>query len=667
MSLTKSINEEEFNKGEETGKRLGKFWTILLSVLGVSLAVFHIYTAFQGSSIMQTSIHFLFALTIAFIIYPASKKSRSGKLGLPVIDIIGVLLAILINGYYLYHFDRIFLELGYLSPTTADLVLATVTLVLIFEAARRAIGIAFPILAVIALIYALFGQYFPVMFRHGGNDWSTVAIEMYIGQLGIFQGTLLSVSANTVAIFIIFGAILLVTGGGAMFIKLAIAIAGRMTGGPAKVSTIASGLFGSISGSTAANTATTGVFTIPLMKNNGYKNHFAGGVESAASCGGQILPPVMGAAAFVLAEVTQINYVVVAASAIIPAVLFYTGVWISVHLEAKRTGLKPVKEENMYRLRDVVFTMQFLTLFVPFVVLITFLMMNFTPVISAFWAIISSLVLFSIQTVMERDFKNGLKKLVEAGTEGAKTITMIAVILAVAQIIATVIGMTGVGGRLSGLIASIGSTSILLTLALGMVVTIILGMGVPTIAAYMLSASVVASAFATIGLPTLGSHLFILYYAILSGITPPVALAAYVAGGIANAHWFRTAIAACKVGLSGFLIPFMFIYNDALLGHGSFGEVTFAVVTAVLGITALAGSTIGYMFTHVNWFGRMLFLTAALLLLTPELMFNGIGFVVFLILMLTQWKNRPPKNKVLSDDAEEENDNMTTDSKAVKA
>lgn len=634
------INPKEFNKGEESGRPLNSFWKWALGILGGCLSVFHIYTAYKGALVMQTSYHFLFALMIAFIIYPMNKNKKIGKFGLPIIDIVFIVLAIIVNLYYLYHFERIFYDLGYLSPTKVDIVLGTLTLVLVFEAARRAIGLTFPILGAVALIYAIFGPYFPGLFQHSGYSWSEMAVGMYIGQLGIFQGSLLGVSASVVAIFILFGALLLVTGGGSMFIQLSIAIAGRMTGGPAKVATIASGLFGSISGSTAANTATTGVFTIPLMKSNGYRNHFAGGVESAASCGGQILPPVMGAAAFVLAEVSQINYAIVAASAILPAFLFYFGVWTSVHLEAKRLDLKPVEDKDMYRLRNVIVSFDFLTLIVPFIVLIIMLASGYTPVLSAFWAIIASFSLFMVQSLFRGQLWDGMRKLVEAAIEGAKTITMIAVILAVAQIIATVIGRTGLGGKLSGLIATMGESTLLITLILGMVVTIILGMGVPTVAAYMLSASVIASAFAAIGLPVLATHMFILYYAILSGITPPVALAAYVASGIAKAHWFKTALAGCKIGLSGFLIPFMFIYRPALLGQGSVIEVSLAVITAIFGIVALGGATIGYLVVHTTFVWRIILLISALLLMTPRLWGNIIGLCLLIVVILLQLRQR---------------------------
>ncbi len=646
--MEEELEKHDFDKEEDMSKQINLFWTIILAVLSIGLVIFHLYTAITGIVVLQNSIHFLLALSIAYIIYPMFKKKKApGTFGLPVYDIIFLLLALFVNFYYIIHSERIIYELAYLRPTDWDVIVGFTALVLVFEAARRAIGIVFPVVGIIAVIYMLFGPYFPGIFQHQGFSLEKVIAEMYIGQNGIFQGTLLGVSAKTVAIFILFGALLLVTGGGNMFIKLAMAIAGRLTGGPAKVSTIASGMFGAISGSTAANAATTGIFTIPLMKRNGNKSVFAGGVEAAASCGGQILPPIMGAAAFVLAEVTQISYVIVAAAAIIPAIMFYLGLWASVHFEAKKLNLKPIDAKDMPRLKDVLFKGEALTLFVPMFVLILLLVIGYTPTFSAYWAIISAAVLFIIQSFLQNQWKDAISKLKEASVQGAKTVTLIAVILAVAQVIATVIGMTGIGSKLSSIIAQIGETSLLLTLVLGMIVTIVLGMGVPTIAAYMLAASVIAPAFNSLELSLLSTHMFILYFAILSGITPPVSLAAFITAGIAKAHWLKTALSACKVGFAGFLIPFMFIYNPAFLGQGSLLEVVGAILIGLVGISALAAAFIGYFITKTGWVQRLILTASALLLITGGTVTNIIGFTLFAVIVLFQWNNKNKINKQL--------------------
>lgn len=651
------VKEQEKKMAEENAKSLSKFTFAIFRILAFILIAFHIYTAYKGNFLTQTSIHFLFALSLAYFVYPFRKGSDTLlDRVMNKVDIIFAVLAILANLYFIQHAERIILHLGYLSPKPMDAIVAIVTIVLVFEAARRALGWVFPALGLITVLYALFGNYLVNVpglsqFAHQGYSIKRFFVEMYMGQQGIFQGTLLSVNAKTIAIFIVFGAMLILTGGGETFIKLAVALAGRLTGGPAKVSTLSSALFGSINGSTAANTATTGVFTIPLMKRYGYKPHFAGGVEAAASCGGQILPPIMGAAAFVLAEVTSTNYLLVAAAALIPALLYYYGVWISVDLEARRLGLKPVEAKDMPRVKEIFLSAGAPALFVPMLVLIGMLVNGFTPTLSAFSAVVTSIVLFFITSAIQGRLKDAVSRFFAACGDGAKTITLIAVIMAVAQVIASVISMTGLGNKISNMVVGIGDTAIILTLFLGMVVTIIMGMGVPTVAAYMLSASVIYPAFAALDLPMLASHLFILYYAILSGITPPVALAAYVGGSIAGSHWFKTAIAACKIGLAGFLIPYMFLFNPALLGQGEWHVVTFAIITAVLGVTALAGSTIGYLFTKAHWIERVILFIVAIILIQPGLVTDIVGVTGLAGVAYFQWsKSKKQKKNEKEDD-----------------
>jgi TRAP transporter 4TM/12TM fusion protein len=653
------VKEQEQKMANENTKTLSSTATVILKILAAALVGFHIYTAYQGNVLTQSSVHFLFALTLAFFIYPF-RKGKNGKIDRVVgaLDWVFALLAIGVNVYYIIHAERIIVLLGYLSPTTMDYIAGVVTVVLMIEAARRALGIVFPAIAVTAILYALYGNLltgipFLSEFAHQGYTFKRFFVEMYMGQQGIFQGTLLSTGAKTIAIFIVFGAMLVLTGGGETFIRLAMAIAGRLTGGPAKVSTLSSALFGSINGSTAANTATTGVFTIPLMKRYGYKSHFAGGVEAAASCGGQILPPIMGAAAFVLAEVTNTNYILVAAAALIPALLYYFGVWMSVHFEAKRLGLKPIESKDMPKFKEIILSPNSPALFIPMFVLIGMLIIGYTPTMSAVWAVMISLAFYFIRAILKKDLANALKQFFEACIDGGRTITMIAVILGTAQVIATVISMTGLGNKISNLIVGVGDSAILVTLILGMIVTIIMGMGVPTVAAYMLSASVIYPAFSALGFPVLASHLFILYYAILSGITPPVALAAYVGASISGSHWFKTSIAACKIGLSGFLIPYMFLFNPALLGQGEWHVVTIAVITAVLGIIALAGSTIGYLFTNASWLERGLFLFVALLLIQPGGMTDIVGFVLFVLLVGYQYMKKKKSEHVHVETSEE--------------
>ncbi|WP_167577779.1 TRAP transporter fused permease subunit [Ammoniphilus sp. YIM 78166] len=647
-----SYREQE-RQSFKNPKNLNQIGYQILKVLSVIMVVFHVYTAYAGNFVTQSAIHFLFALTLVFFVYPFRKKENPTRVDavMDKLDIVFAVLAIILNAYFIYHAERIIVELGYLTPTSMDILMSFITLILLYEGGRRATGgLLFPNLALIATLYTVFGNMlvnvpFLAQFAHRGIGFEDFAIEMYMGQKGIFQADLLATGAQTIAIFLIFGSVLLLTGGGEVFILLSTAIAGRLVGGPAKVATLSSGLFGTISGSTAANVATTGVFSIPLMKRYGYKPKFAGAVEAAASCGGQILPPIMGAAAFVLAEVAQVDYFKVAAAAVIPALLYYFGVWMSVHFEAKRLGLKPIEKSEMPKVRDVIFSANAPALFIPLFVLITTLFMGMTPVRCAFWAVIAAVVVFLIQSTIQGKVKEALFKLVDACVDGARTMVMIALILAVAQVVASVIGITGVGAKISAMLASFGQESLLLTVFFGMVLTILLGMGVPTVAAYMLSASVIYPAFAAVGLPLLASHLFILYFAILSGITPPVALAAMVGGGIAGSKALETAITACKIGLAGFLIPYMFLFNPALLGEGEWLTILWSVGTAIVGVTALAGSTIGFVAAPLHWVTRLILLATAIMLIHPGWMTDIAGFVILGVVYFGQMAS-VKKNKV---------------------
>jgi len=498
-------------------------------------------------------------------------------------------------------------------------------ILLLLEACRRAIGLAFPILVLIALAYAAFGQHLPGVWGHGGFRWDDLVATFYLGPTGIF-GSLMRTSSTVIVVFIMFGALLVTTGGGDTFMRLSTAATGGMAGGPAKAATLCSAMFGSISGSTAANVATTGVFTIPLMKKNGYSARFAAATEASASTGGQILPPIMGAAAFVMADVISTSYLDIISAALIPALLFYLAIWMSVHFEAKRLGLNPIPKDQRPTLREGLFNVE--TLLLPLVVLITMLVLRYTPTTAAVAAYFTAMVLYLVSPRSQGTLWERVKTLPAALEAGAMTAAMIAVIIGSVAIIAAVISITGLGLKVSSLILMVSGGDVMVTLLLAMVVAIILGMGLPTVAAYMLAASVVAAAFVEAGLPSLSAHLFILYFAILSGVTPPVALAAYIGGAIAGSHWFRTALTATKISLGGFLIPFMFVYHPPLLGQGTKLEIAMAVASGVLGIIALAASTIGYFARPCSWVERGLLLFAALMLINGQAITDVVGIAV---------------------------------------
>ena len=626
---------------EDTPKRnLKGFWMYFLRAFAVAMALFHIYTAGTGAWILQNTIHLLFAYSLIFIAY-APRKSSPRKDTVQVWDCALAVLNIACNVYYMLNFDRILYDLGYLDPTRLDIVFGVIMVVIVLEAARRTVGVILPVIAVLALVYALFGSYFPGQWAHSGFTFTDIIASLFLGELGIY-GVIIRTSAAVIAIFVIFGALLLQTGGGDVFIRLAYALTCRLTGGPAKVAAISSMLFGMVSGSTAANTATTGVFTIPQMKSKGYKPYFAGAAEAAASCGGQIMPPIMGAAAFIMADILGISYFVIAASALIPAVLYYLGCWMSFQFEAKRLGILPDKEARKVPVREMFAGSH--TLFIPLTLLIVLLVARYTPTTCAFWSFISALALYLVTQMKSRQtLVAALKKVLTALEHGAFTATFVASMAGVVQLVIAVVGITGIAVKFSATIVGLSGHSLVMALMLGMVVTIILGMGVPTVAAYILGISIVAGAFINVGIEPMPAHFFIFYYAVLAGVTPPVALAAYVGAAIAGAHWFRTAVTACRIGFAGFLVPFMFIYNPNLLGQGSIPTVAVGFFTAAVGVIALSSAMIGYLIKPSNLIERALLLGASLALIDSGLTTDLIGFSLIGSALLLQkiWNWRP--------------------------
>ncbi len=636
---------QDAERFSETSKQrqLSGVWAVGLRIAGSAMALFHLYTAATGPAIAQNAIHLMFALPLILLAYSRGAKDKDAP---PWSEVALIALAITVSAYYIYHSERIIYDLGYLYPTTLDIVLGISAVGLLLEACRRSIGMAFPVLVGIALAYAMLGQYLPGVFGHGGFDFDDLVATFYLGPNGIY-GSLMRISSTVIVIFVMFGALLVVTGGGDTFIRLSTAVAGRLSGGPAKAATLCSALFGSISGSTAANVATTGVFTIPLMKRNGYSPRFAAATESAASTGGQILPPIMGAAAFVMADVIATSYLVIIGAALIPALLFYLAIWMSVHFEAKRLGLQPLPPAERPSVREGLKNSE--VLFVPVIILIAMLVMRYTPTTSALAAYVTAVAIYLFSWRSPGTFWQRIRALPAAFEAGALTAALIAVIVGAVAIIAAVISMTGLGLKVSSAILAVSGGHVLLTLILAMVVSIILGMGLPTVAAYMLTAAVVASAFVQAEIPNLPAHLFILYFAILSGVTPPVALAAYIGSAIAGSHWFRTALTASKIALGGFLIPYMFIYHPALLGQGTTLEIAVATATGIIGITALAASTIGYFLRPSAWWERTLLLAGAVLLISGNLVTDAIGIVLIAGIFL--WQRYGPAPAAAPDSA----------------
>jgi TRAP transporter 4TM/12TM fusion protein len=605
-----------------------------LSIICIGSGVFHFYAAGMRPmlSVIQYAIHLAFAVTIVLWANPI-RKSKSPRI-VPLYDLAGIAIVLASCAYVIVHAFPI-MEFSYIE-THADLVLGTALILLTLEASRRSLGLVFPILVGLSICYALFGHWVPGQFGHEGFAWDVVVRNLYVTPQG-FWGVMLQISATILAIFLIFGSVLLKTGGGEAFLDLAFLASAKTRGGPAKVAAVASGLFGMISGSAVANAATIGTFTIPLMKRAGFSRDFAAAVEAVAGTGGQIMPPIMGAGAFLIAEFLGISYTKVAWAAVLPALLYYAGLLFSVHLEAIRNNFAtiPMEEEGLIRSRLTV--KKVVLPLLPVGLLIYAFSTGYTVQMGAYWASLIALGL-TVFMVESRGFGPRLrdvgKTAVKSMEAAGKAIAEIAVLLASAQIVVAMLGLTGLAVKFSDLLVSIGQQNLIATLILAMVVLIILGMGIPPTAVYVLGGSIVVPALAALGLKPLPAHLFTFYFACLGAITPPVCAAVYVTSSLAESNWWKSGWLAVRLGLAGFIVPYMFIFSQSLLLSGSAWEILHAAVPAILGVYFLAVFAIGYFGGPIGWTKRFLMAAAGIFLIHPGLVTDffglGIGVLVYL-------------------------------------
>lgn len=573
-------------------RQLTGFWDRVVKALSVALILFQLYTTGVRpfSDIIQRSVHLAFVLTLVFLMKPMRKGRDLDRV--PWYDVAFALLAAASSLYVTYIYDTIVYK-PLIWVSAVDKVFAVVLVILILEASRRSVGWTFPILGTAFLVYAYWGELFPGIWRHQNFSFNKIFQTLYHNGTGIW-GTMLGLSAGMLAMFSIFSAILAGTGGAETFIKMGQRITGQATGGSGKIAVVASSLFGMISGSAMGNVVATGVFTIPSMKRAGYTGEWAATIESVASTGGQILPPIMGAAAFIMAQLIGTSYLSIAKAAIIPAVLFYISCFVSIHLVSCRDGIRGEKSRPEVRITEYV------VILVPLAVFLFYLLRGYTVNMGAFWAtllaLLTYLACFGVNT---RELGATLRSTgsicFTTCVKGAGSIVEMCGILAGSQITIALISLTGFATKLSSIIVALGENSVFLCLLCSMLVCIILGMGLPTTAAYVLGASVLAPALITLGIPPLSAHLFVMYYACLSALTPPVCVAVFMASGLAKSNWFRTACICCMIALPIFVIPFTFCYNPALLLSGEPVEIVVAVVTAILGVVLVDICTVGYL------------------------------------------------------------------------
>ncbi|OQY02007.1 MAG: hypothetical protein B6I22_13990 [Desulfobacteraceae bacterium 4572_123] len=587
-ATTKIVQEKTKNTSEQRNPE--GLLKVLVSSVAVAFVSFHIYTGFAGPlpNLKQRAVHLGFAMILTFcLMRPIRKKMRDTWVSLFLgIDIIFILLTIFACGYILFNYNWIMEHAA--ESTNIQLFLGTALILLTLEAGRRTIGIVFPFFTICFLLYALFGQYIPDIpfvgdylsyWGHRGFSMKHIIQVMYLSDKGLW-GFVTGVSSTIVAIFIIFGGFLLSTGAGDTFMDFASRFTGRFLGGAAKVSLLASAFFGMLSGSAVANTATTGNFTIPLMKRLKYGKEFAAGVEATASAGGQITPPIMGSAAFLMAELLEMAYIKVALCAIIPAYLFFASVFFAIHFESARRKLKRVPKNQIKPFSKILMPSRSIPLLIPVSLLIGLMLKGLTPETSAFWAIATLSILYTFSTLKGPEIKKRL--------------------------------------YVSEVIFGLSGNHTYLALGLAAIVALMLGMGVPTPAAYLLSATVVAPSLIHMGFEPIAAHMFVLYFAILSVLTPPVCPGVYVAAGIAGADWLKTAWVAIRLAIVKYILPFMFIFNTSLLMLGPTSKIIWSVATATIGVYMIAAGTMGFLIENIGIVMRLVLIVASLLCFTSN-------------------------------------------------
>ena len=543
------------------------------------------------------------------------------------------MLALLGIGYIILNYNTLHVDRASHANTT-DYIFAVIAIIVLFEITRRTIGIFIPLLSIFAIIYALYGNYFPIDFAHSGFSLNRLLYRFYMTTEGIF-GSTLSIAATYIMLFILFGAFLGVSGASKLFNDLALAIAGQRRGGPAQVAVISSALTGSLNGSAVANVATTGSFTIPLMKNIGLTPRFAGGVEAAASTGGMIMPPIMGAAAFIMAGFLGVPYTTIVLAGIIPAVFYYIALIWAIDTEAKKKGLKGVSKENIPLVRKVLKERGALLL--PIIVVIVALLIGKTAIFAGFAGIISSIIASYCTT--DKTNRVTPKSFLEALIDGAKGSIQVALACASVGIVIATVGMTGVGSMLAYNVIDIAGGHLIVILIMVMVTCIVLSFGLPSTALYIVVAVTVAPSLVQAGVEPLAAHFFVFYFGAMSNVTPPVALAAYTGAGIAKADPVKTSWTALRLALPGFIIPFLLVYhpelllNDATTGGLNYGQLIVTILISLVGIYALVTGMGNYLFTKLNILERILFIVFAVMLIFPEIITSIVGIIGVILLM----------------------------------
>ena len=604
----------------------------IVSAIAITFSVFQLYTAIFGvlDAQLQRAVHLGFALALSYLLYPTRRSWSRTKVH--PFDVLLSILGAAAPAYICIMYRELAMRAGMVTPT--DMIIGVLGLLLVVEATRRVVGIPMVVVVLVFLTYAFAGPYMPGVLAHRGLSIEQLVGHLYFTTEGIF-GIPLGVSSTFIFLFILFGAYLESTGLGKFFIDIANAIAGWASGGPAKVAVLSSALMGTVSGSSVANVAGTGSFTIPMMKKLGYRKEFAGAVEAASSTGGQLMPPVMGAAAFLMAEFVGVPYIDIVAAAVIPAILYFTGLWLGVHLEAKRNNLKGVPRDQLPK-AWVIFKERG-HLAIPLVVIVYLLVTGYTPMRAALVAIVLSIV----ASALRKSTRMKPIEIIKGLEAGARNVLGVVIACASAGIIIGVVTKTGIGLKLASGLLALSGGNLLLTMFFTMITSIVLGMGVPTTANYVITSTIAAPALVQMGVPVLAAHMFVFYFGIIADVTPPVALAAYAASGISGGKPLMTGVNASKLAIGAFIIPYIFVMSPMILmiNATAFGLI-FSTVTAILGMVGVSSAMIGYLADHSKPIERVILFVGGILMIIPGVETDIPGMIILVAIMLLQRKRR---------------------------
>lgn len=630
---------EKYDKEQKTRTFDVKALVKFVFWISIVISLYHFITSFVGApaTLKHRSLHVSMMLFLSFILYPISDKANRKKL--PIYDMILATLSLLIALYIWVDYPNIIARAGMIN--TMDMIAGTILVLLVLEASRRISGLPLTILASVFILYGLFGKNIPGIFAHRGYDWASLVNQFFISTDGIY-GTSVGVASSYIFLFILFGEVMNKSGMGQFFNDIALALAGSSKGGPAKVAVIASGFLGSINGSAIANVVTTGTFTIPLMKKTGYSKEFAGAVEATASVGGQLLPPVMGAAAFIMAEMIGIKYSKIIMYAAIPAILYYIGIIMQVHLRALKNNLNGIPKEELPKASDVMKDKGHLLIPIAFLLVMLFFSGK-TVVFSAFLTILVTIIV----SMFKKSTRMSFQDILDAFASGAKGTVSVAMACAIVGIIIAVTSITGFGLNMANAIILLGGTSIILTLIFTMVTCMILGMGLPSIPAYLITATIAAPALVKLGIPIVAAHLFVFYFAMFANLTPPVALAAFAAAGLSGGDPMKTGFTAVKLALAGFIVPYMFVFNNELLLLNTTWPIAIRVViTSVIGVAMISVAVEGFLKKKVPILLRIGAFAGAMLLITANVTQDFIGFAILGILLIQQFRSKVKDNVI---------------------